>query len=95
MKKYRYAKWLGCLTAAVMMSGCNDYLDITPPTGIPPENYFNSDTELAAYVDDMYEDFLPSHGGMYSWGMFGWDSGTDNMIGQNPSSSYVGTWYTA
>ena len=94
MKKYRYAKWLGCLTAAVMMSGCNDYLDITPPTGIPPENYFNSDTELAAYVDDMYEDFLPSHGGMYSWGMFGWDSGTDNMIGQNPSSSYVGTWYT-
>ena len=94
MKKYRYAKWLGCLTVAAMMSGCNDYLDITPPTGIPPEDYFNSDTELAAYVDDMYEDFLPSHGGMYSWGMFGWDSGTDNMIGQNPSSSYIGTWYT-
>lgn len=94
MKKYRYAKWLGCLTAAAMMSGCNDYLDITPPTGIPPENYFNSDTELAAYVDDMYEDFLPSHGGLYSWGIFGNDSGTDNMIGSNPSSSYVGTWYT-
>lgn len=95
MKRYRYAKWLGCLTVAAMMSACNDYLDITPPTGIPPEEYFNSDTELGAYVDDMYEDFLPSHGGMYSWGIFGWDSGTDNMIGSENGDQYDGTWYTS
>ncbi len=91
-------KYIYLAAVAAMMgtlSACDDYLDVTPPTGIPPENYFGKDSELLAWVDDMYEDILPSHGGKYSWGIFGNDSGTDNMVGADPQSRYVGTWYTS
>ena len=91
--RYIIARVAGIILGGAMAS-CNDYLDVTPPTGIPPENYFGKDSELLSYVDGMYADILPSHGGKYSWGIYGQDAGTDNMITGDPQSRYVGTWYT-
>lgn len=63
-------KWLvGIATCSgVLLTSCNDYLDITPPSDIPPELYLNEENELATYVNGLYG-ILPSHGGIYSYGI--------------------------
>ena len=65
-------KWLvGIATCSgVLLTSCNDYLDITPPSDIPPELYLNEENELATYVNGLYG-ILPSHGGIYTYGIFG------------------------
>ena len=49
-------KWLvGIATCSgVLLTSCNDYLDITPPSDIPPELYLNEENELATYVNGLY-----------------------------------------
>lgn len=84
-------RWLACITAfsGVILTSCNDYLDIEPPSQIPPELYLNTEGELAAYTNGLYG-ILPSHGGLYSYGIFGGDAGTDNMVNSSSSSRFVG-----
>ena len=88
-------KWLvGIATCSgVLLTSCNDYLDITPPSDIPPELYLNEENELATYVNGLYG-ILPSHGGIYTYGIFGGDAGTDNMVKSKADSKYIGNLHT-
>lgn len=49
-------KITGCLAvgALLLMSSCNDYLDITPPSEVTPETYFNTADQLGAYTISYY-----------------------------------------
>jgi hypothetical protein len=73
--------FLGAVLIAATAS-CNKYLDIAPPSEIVPEAYLNEESQLAAYTIARYADLLPSHAN-WSFGTFGIDANSDNMI--NPS----------
>jgi SusD family. len=83
-----------------MTTGCDDYLDITPPSTIPPENYLNSESQLASYVVAYYGNYtaynkmsddkggqLPSTLGTGGETPLKDDVATDNETGKNGSSS--------
>lgn len=70
---------------------CEDLLDQQPPSYIVPEDYYRSEDQIEACANKFYSDVLPSHSGSY--GIYGWDSGTDNQSGMNADNKYaVGQW---
>lgn len=88
----KFSKIYGaCLLAAMgaAMAGCDDYLDITPPSQVTPETYFTEAEQLGAYTLNYYG---TGYGGMFSTfdnGGSGYqfyfdnDEGTDNEGGTN------------
>lgn len=91
MKNIVY-KGLLLVTLTGTLSACNDYLDKEPLSYVVPSNYFNDDSQLAAYANNMYASILPSHGN-WSYGMFGDDSQTDNQTGRTYDNKYAkGLW---
>ena len=48
------------LWGGILFSSCNDYLDKSPKSYVTPENYLNTDDQLAAYANNLYTD-------MYVW----------------------------
>lgn len=83
------AKLFGGVAVALSLGACNDYLDITPPSQVSPESYFNKADQLAAYTINMYG---TGYGGLISTfdnGGSGYqfflnnDQGTDNENGTN------------
>lgn len=69
------------LLGAVLATGvvaCDDYLDRPPLSQVTPENYLWSESDLAAYAINRYNQ-LPSHTG-WSLGLFARDNNTDNQI---------------
>lgn len=91
-------KFFAMLAAATGMAltGCNDYLDITPPSNVTPESYFTTADQLGAYTISYYKNsadvqgnrgnnLFPSFGiGGSSYGIFlDDDQGTDNEGGTN------------
>ena len=85
MKKTMY--FLG-LVLTILMTGCNDFLDKEPMSDVTPENYLLNEKDLDAYVNGMYPKVLPSHNG-WTYGMFEWDTHTDNMANLNYSNKFV------
>lgn len=78
-------------TLAVGLVGCNKFLDREPLSNITPQQYFNSEADLAAYTISYYN--FPTHAG-YSIGRFKADNGTDNQADRNPSSAWLkGQWH--
>ena len=84
------------MALALSLTACNDYLDITPPSQVTPETYFNSADQLGAYTIKYYKNnddvqgnrgnnLFPSFGiGGSSYGFFlDDDQGTDNESGTN------------
>lgn len=76
----------GALIAAMgaVLAGCNDYLDITPPSEVAPEVYFTDASQLGVYTLNYYGQ---GYGGLFSTfdnGGSGYqfyfhnDQGTDN-----------------
>ena len=78
------------------LTGCNDYLDITPPSQVTPETYFTTADQLGAYTIKYYKNnddvvgnrgsnLFPSFGvGGSAYGHFtDDDEGTDNEGGTN------------
>lgn len=95
--RYRISfKWLmGVAMMGAALVSCNDYLDVEPPSNISPELYLNKESELEAYANGLYNDILPSHGdGLYSYGIFEKDAGTDNMVKAECPTKYIGNWRT-
>lgn len=89
--KYCLLAILGLATA----TSCDKYLDVSPPSEIAPEDYLNREDQLAAYAIARYEGMLPSHGN-WSFGTFGADGNTDNMVTPNLSARYLpGEWRVA
>ena len=76
------------LVLSLLCVSCNDFLDKEPLSEISPEKYLLNEADLAAYVDGLYPNVLPSHGAT-SYGLFGTDVHTDNLAGLNYSTKYV------
>ena len=74
--------------AVAGLSSCEKFLDIEPPSQIIPENYLEEENQLAAYTIARYTELLPSHGN-WSYGTFGIDGGTDNMVIPSVNNRYV------
>ena len=61
--KLKYSKLAGVAALAMAMAGCNDYLDITPPSKVSPETYFLTADQLGTYTLNYYG---AGYGGMFS-----------------------------
>jgi SusD family. len=82
---------VAALVAATITS-CNKYLDIAPPSQITPESYLWEESQLASYAIARYTEILPSHGN-WSFGTFGTDGNTDNMVTPTLDNRYIpGQW---
>ena len=82
------------LIAAGAMTSCDDYLNKEPLSKVTPENYFTQESHLEAYANRMYTDILPSSGN-WSYGTYGGDLDTDNMVSLNYNDIYIpGKWRT-
>lgn len=82
------------LMAAGAMTSCDDYLNKEPLSKVTPEHYFDQESHLEAYANGMYTDILPSSGN-WSYGTYGGDINTDNMVSLNYDEIYIpGKWHT-
>ena len=54
-------------TAGMIVSSCNNWLDLEPVSQITPEDYYSSADQLSAYLNNYYNSFLtaPYSGAMY------------------------------
>lgn len=93
---YKHIGRLGLIAMIGMATvGCNDYLDITPPSQVSPETFFTNPEQLASYTINYYkssdasgsrwDNAFPHHGiGGSSYQTFmDDDQGTDNESGTN------------
>lgn len=109
MKKNIFKKALiliACVLGIVAISGCNDHLDVTPPSQISPEKYLWDEAHLAAYTVQYYADYynynenstdkggqFPSHYGSGGESFYFNDIATDNATTRGSSNRYVpGLW---
>lgn len=94
MNKYISALMIGVSLAG--LTGCDDYLDEKPESAITPDNFFTTESALAAYSVNYYNNF-PNHGSVYGYrmGTFSVDNGTDNQASIDWSSIWApGDWKT-
>ncbi len=83
------------IAATGLLSSCNDYLQKEPLSAVAPENYFTEESQLAAYANGRYTEVLPSSGN-WSYGTYGGDLNTDNMVSTSYDEIYVpGKWRTS
>lgn len=92
MKKYIHILLTVLLIGS--FTACNDFLDREPLSNLSPEGYFKNASQLQAYADKLYPSILPaSSGTSNSYGVYSYDNGTDNQIGQTPPSHFSeGEW---
>ena len=92
MKKYIHILLTVLLIGS--FTACNDFLDREPLSNLSPEGYFKNASQLQAYADKLYPSILPaSSGTSSSYGVYSYDNGTDNQIGQTPPSHFSeGEW---
>ncbi len=101
MKPYIKSLGFGLFAGvAVMLSSCNDSLDLGPVTQITPEDYYKSADQLQAYVNNYINDHLnnPFSGAMfhtasYNSGMNRSDVNTDICLPLSGSTTYFGEGY--
>lgn len=65
-------------------TGCNNYLDVLPPSDVTPEIYFTDVSHLEAYMMSCYSVLTPSSNYGYSN-----DNGTDNQISKDYNALYT------
>lgn len=95
MKTKIFFKGALALAVAASFTSCNDYLDKLPESQVTPENYFNQEAHLEAYANNLYTSILPSSGN-WSYGTYGGDLDTDNMVSLNYNTIYIpGRWHTS
>ena len=87
MKLNIYIKTALVVAAAGTMTSCNDFLDQEPQYAVTPEKYFNDESSLQYYANNMYT-ILASHGN-WSYGIYGDDIHTDSQISLNYDGKYV------
>jgi hypothetical protein len=68
-----------CSILLFSLASCKDLLDITPPSQVSPENYFNDESHLASYTIARYESVFRTVEGSGGAGLYLDDAGTDNM----------------
>ncbi|MGL5318934.1 MAG: RagB/SusD family nutrient uptake outer membrane protein [Bacteroidales bacterium] len=76
-----------CLAAGVLFTAsCEDFLDRSPLDQVTPQQFFNSDSDLAAYTINRYN--FSTHSG-FNLGVFALDNNTDNQM---TTSASVSRW---
>lgn len=75
-----------CL-GGVVFTSCNKFLDRAPLSNVTPNDYLNTEADLAAYTLGRYSVF-PSHSG-WGVGTFGNDNHTDNQVNSTYSTRWV------
>lgn len=94
MKTKIYLQAALFMAAAGAMTSCNDYLNKEPLSQITPEIYFTEPAHLEAYCNARYTEVLPSTSN-WSYGTYGGDLNTDNMVSHVYDNIYVkGKWRT-
>ncbi|GIJ97197.1 hypothetical protein CAPN001_17660 [Capnocytophaga stomatis] len=72
------------------MISCNDFLEREPLSDVSPNQFFETESDLAAYTIACYN--FPTHAG-WGAGTFVIDNGTDNQAGGNASERWKkGEW---
>ena len=95
MKTKIYLHAALALAVAGSFSSCNDYLDKEPLSQATPEVYFSKEAHLEAYANNLYTSILPSSGN-WSYGTYGGDLNTDNMVSNVADGMYIlGEWRTS
>lgn len=91
--KLKNIKCCSIALLATFIVSCNDFLEITPPSSVVPEDYYKSEDQIQAIANDFYGN-LPSHGDGYDgYGTFDDDNNTDNQAGISADGKYAkGQW---
>ncbi|MDR2915634.1 MAG: RagB/SusD family nutrient uptake outer membrane protein [Tannerella sp.] len=109
MKKYInniIIKGIAVSFSFITLIGCNDFLEVEPPSSISPDGYLWSEDQLAAYTIRYYAQYdnysgtnadksgmLPSHYGSGGESFFFDDMATDNATTRSSNNRYVpGLW---
>lgn len=74
MKLNKLIYLCGAFAATVSLVSCEDFLDREPISDVTPEEYYQTEEQIQAAVNKLYE-ILPGHSGSY--GVFGQDVDTD------------------
>lgn len=91
--KHKFFQYLmPAVALALTTASCSDFLDLEPPSYVVPEEYYQSEDQVQAAVNQFYTDVLPSHG-TWDYGTFGSDNNTDNQAGGSADNKYGdGLW---
>ena len=82
---------LYALSAGMMLSSCNAFLDLEPESALSPEQYLTTEENLGAYATDLYNMF-PEHE-RSTWGYWRSDANTDDMASAQPGDAFApGYW---
>ena len=82
---------LYALSAGLMLSSCNAFLDLEPESALSPEQYLTTEENLGAYATDLYNMF-PEHE-RSTWGYWRSDANTDDMASAQPGDAFApGYW---
>lgn len=81
------AKIIAVNTLLFAMVGCDDFLDVTPPSTISPEKYLWEESHLAAYTINYYTK-LDSYTGNPADSPYWSDICTDNAVGRNGDNKF-------
>ena len=76
----------GTLALATLCTSCEDFLDREPISSVTPDEYYQSEEQIQAAVNKLYE-ILPGHTGSY--GVFGEDGNTDNQVYVTPGNQFT------
>ena len=90
----RYFKYIA-LSAGVLLSSCNDFLDREPLDKVTPEAFFENEGDLAAYAINLYPNvgFSTIPPGSYGLSIFRYDDATDNQAAPGGSARFLpGEW---
>lgn len=95
MKFKSYIKAALFITAAAGFASCDDYLDKEPLSDVSPEKYFNDETALQNYCNQIYQDVI-STGDQYSYSIYQNDEHSDNMASMWSDDKWIpGRWKTS
>ena len=83
----KHLAYITILFASSVLCGCNDFLDVVPPSNIPPEEYFADESQLQAFTMPMYN----SLGQFTDYGYN--DNYTDNQVDRNYNNIYTTDLY--
>lgn len=80
---------LAVAITTIMLSSCNDQLDMLPESSVTPEKYLWEEAQLGAYALKCY-DYLPVQG---ETGLFASDNATDIQVSKNVPNEYINDQY--
>lgn len=86
MKKYIRLFTIGTLLLGGL-TGCNDFLDREPLDQVTPPQYFNGESDLAAYTINAYP--FETVDGAYGINYFGKDNDTDNQASSGKPTFWI------